>query len=327
MGAVLAEIGKKLAERWLTLLLLPGALYLATVATAVTLGHGRALDLAYLVERASTWAGHPTTTTPAGQVLVMGAVLAAAGAAGLAGQGLGSVVERVWLASEWYAWPEPARWVAARMVARRARRWRSASDHWRGTREEAARARARGERVDPTKRYAARARMLRIAAAEPTRPTWCGDRLNAATLHLEHGFGIDVAVVWPHLWLLLPGDARDEVIAAREALARSTTLTAWSLLSLPLTALWWPAALVSLVLAWAGHRGTRFACDAYATVLEAVIRLHITDLARRTGVVESGVFDADTGYELTRLLRGETSPTVLPSEANTGTNPGAAGDS
>lgn len=44
MGGFLGALGQKLAERWLTLLALPGALFLATAATARILGQAHALD-------------------------------------------------------------------------------------------------------------------------------------------------------------------------------------------------------------------------------------------------------------------------------------------
>ena len=48
MNAFLGELGRRLAERWVTLLLLPGALFVAAVTVASVLGHGRALDLGAL---------------------------------------------------------------------------------------------------------------------------------------------------------------------------------------------------------------------------------------------------------------------------------------
>ena len=56
MGDILAELGKNLADRWLTLLVLPGALYLAVLAAARTLGQEHALDLPRLAHRVSVLA-------------------------------------------------------------------------------------------------------------------------------------------------------------------------------------------------------------------------------------------------------------------------------
>ncbi|MBT2454574.1 hypothetical protein J7E98_07170, partial [Streptomyces sp. ISL-86] len=44
MNAFLGEPGKRFAERWLALLLLPGALFVAAAAVAGALGQRRALD-------------------------------------------------------------------------------------------------------------------------------------------------------------------------------------------------------------------------------------------------------------------------------------------
>ncbi|WP_326770755.1 hypothetical protein OG978_44460 (plasmid) [Streptomyces sp. NBC_01591] len=54
MGGLLSELGKKLAERWFSLLVLPGALYLAVLAVAQTLGHTHPFDALRLAGRSSS---------------------------------------------------------------------------------------------------------------------------------------------------------------------------------------------------------------------------------------------------------------------------------
>lgn len=49
MGGLLTELGTHLAERRLSLLVLPGALFLAAAFAARTLGHADAVDLDLLV--------------------------------------------------------------------------------------------------------------------------------------------------------------------------------------------------------------------------------------------------------------------------------------
>lgn len=59
MGGLLGELSKKLAERWLTLLVMPGALYLAIAAAGHTLGQSAALDVELLTHTISDAARAP----------------------------------------------------------------------------------------------------------------------------------------------------------------------------------------------------------------------------------------------------------------------------
>ncbi|MFF1651616.1 hypothetical protein [Streptomyces sp. NPDC058240] len=104
MGVLLSQLGTKLAERWLSLLVLPGALYLAVAATGHTLGHLHPFDLARLTHQITAWARHPAASTVGGQVVLLAAILAGAAAAGLVAQALGLLTERLCLAADWSTW-------------------------------------------------------------------------------------------------------------------------------------------------------------------------------------------------------------------------------
>ncbi|WP_336114933.1 hypothetical protein [Streptomyces sp. PTD9-10] len=299
---MLAELGKKLAEKWLTLLVLPGALYLAVGVAADRLGHAHPFDAARLADRVGAWAKAPALGTFGGQAVLLAAVGIAAAGVGVVAQALGSLVERLHLAADWPGWPAGARTWAHLATRRRQARLRR-------RRELAGRARARVHIADPTSRPSAlataaeaRAAAHRVGAEEPVRPTWSGDRVHLAALRVRRDYGLDLAVLWPHLWLTLPDPPRAEVTAARQALARAATLTAWAVLYLPLALWWWPALLVAAVLALTGHHRFRAAADAYATLLEAVVRLHAADLARRFGLDCTGPLTATDGARLAELL-------------------------
>ncbi|MFE3152823.1 hypothetical protein ACFXJ6_40325 [Streptomyces sp. NPDC059218] len=293
----------------MSLLVLPGALYLAVATAAVALGHTHPFDLPVLADRITTWAGHSVVTTGGGQVVLLVAVLAGAAATGLAAQALGSLLERLWLAADWPDWPRPARRLAARHTARRRRAWAAAARTWHRRRAGDIQALARGNPADPTARRAAERAMTRIALEEPARPTWSGDRLNAAAVRIERDQGLDLATAWPHLWLVLPEETRSEIVTARQTLTRATTLAAWSLLYLPLTVRWWPAALLACVLALTTRTRTRAAIDAYALLLEAATRLHARDLAARLGLdTAAAPLAPETADALTRYL----TPTLPP---------------
>lgn len=131
MNAFLGELGRKLTERWVTLFLLPGALYVAVVTVASVLGQGRALDLRGL----SSWIDGLAAARGAGQVgivvLVAAGALAAAAGAGLAAAALGEGMALLWAAEGGAAqgggWPSGAGSGGGgrtRRSSRRAGRWR-----------------------------------------------------------------------------------------------------------------------------------------------------------------------------------------------------------
>ncbi|WP_406194115.1 hypothetical protein OH807_04490 [Kitasatospora sp. NBC_01560] len=299
---MLAELGKKLAEKWLTLLVLPGALYLAVGVAADLLGHAHPFDAAGLSDRVGAWAKAPALGTFGGQAVLLAAVGVAAAGVGVVVQALGSLVERLHLAADWRGWPAGVRTLADLATRRRHARWQH-------RRELAGRARAQAHIADPASRPAAseaaaeaRAAVHRVGAEEPVRPTWSGDRVHLAALRVRRHYGLDLAALWPYLWLTLPDPPRAEVTAARQALARAATLTAWAVLYLPLALWWWPALIVAAVLALTGHHRFRAAADGYATLLEAVVRLHAVDLARRLGLDCAGPLTAADGARLAELL-------------------------
>ncbi|WP_351233330.1 hypothetical protein [Streptomyces sp. NPDC002133] len=313
MGGLLSELGKKLAERWLTLLVLPGVLYLAVAVAAHTLGQAHALDVGRLTDHITAWAGAPAAKTIGGQVVLLAAVLAGAAAVGLAAQAIGSLTEQIVLAANWRTWPRPVRTLTARRVDRRATRWADAHAAYHHHRESAAVARTRGERADPAPRHEARRTRDRIAVEPSDRPTWSGDRIHAVALRLDRDLLLDFAVVWPHLWLHLPETVRTEITAARTAVTRATTLGGWTLLYAPLTLLWWPAAPLTGVLALISRHRIRTAVDIYAQLLEAVTRLHAVDLARHLGIDHTGPLTPGVGTTLTALLRTQPPPPAAPS--------------
>jgi hypothetical protein len=50
MNAFLAELGKRLAEQWFTLLVLPGLLFVGVGAASTTLGHQNWHDVGLIAE-------------------------------------------------------------------------------------------------------------------------------------------------------------------------------------------------------------------------------------------------------------------------------------
>ncbi|APC34622.1 hypothetical protein [Nocardiopsis dassonvillei] len=304
MGDLWAELGRRLTERWVSTLALPGALYLAVATAAYALGWSGAWDAGHLAERVTGWAADPRVDTFGGQALVLAAVLAGSTAVGLVARGSGWLVERLWTAADWERWPPPLRGWTGRWVRSRRARW----DRLRGEVERARNGeaeQARGREEAFAKAYD---RMARVSPERPERPTWCGDRIAAVRTRLARDHRADLAVLWPHLWLVLPEEERVEVTAAREDLSRATGLTAWGLLYLPLTVWWWPAALVAAAVAGIAWVRARSAAGNYATLVEAVVRLHAVELADRAGVAHEGAFSGELGERLTLRLRASMPP-------------------
>lgn len=91
---VLSEFGKKLADRWLTVVLLPGLLFTATAGAAIALGQPRALDAGHLATELQRCAA-VVRGRPANVAVAVVVTLLAATAAGVCARGLGIGVHRV----------------------------------------------------------------------------------------------------------------------------------------------------------------------------------------------------------------------------------------
>ena len=300
MNAFLGELGRKLAERWVTLLLLPGALYVAVVTAASVLGQGRALDLRGL----SSWIDGLAAARGAGQVgivaLVAAGALAAATGAGLSAAALGEGVALLWAVEGRRG---PGRWLAER----RRERWRRAYADVVAARRAVALSAVPPHGADPEARAALRTsleRCRRICPVPADRPTWIGDRLRAVDLRVHHAYRVDMEALWPRLWLALPDPARAELIDAHAAYRANARLTGWGLMYLLVALWWWPAAVVAavtLATAWIRARG---AAQALADLVEGAVDLYGHDVATALGVLPEGEgLDRASGDAVSALLR------------------------
>jgi len=302
LGGFSGQLGKELADKWLGLLALPGALFLAVVATARAVGQSHALDVPRLVRQVSEWAHDPAVNTIGGQVVLVVAALAMSVAVGLVARVLGSAIERVVLAADWHSWPRPARAFALRLSRARQSRWDDAHREYSARWAEAAHAIATNRLLDPEPRHAALHVRTSIAVERPDRPTWSGDRIHGVSVRLLRDHRLDLALLWPPRWLILTEQERNEITAARVAITRATELGAWAVLYVPLIYLWWPAGIIAALLGMTARRRTRAATDSYARLVEAAVRLHARDLAQRLGIEFAGPLPADAGDLFDELL-------------------------
>ncbi|GAA0220716.1 hypothetical protein GCM10010492_18540 [Saccharothrix mutabilis subsp. mutabilis] len=245
MNAFFGELGKRVAERWVALLVLPGVLFLATAAVGVLLGHAHALDVARLVAQVDRVTRDLGARPPAAQLLALAAVLLGSVAAGL-------VVRALCPVTWWCFLGTRPRWAARR----RRKRWARAHD-----------------RGDAAKRN-------RIALAAPTRATWTGDRLAAVEDRVHHQYAVDLKSWWARLWLVLDDSGRAEVRTARAELETAVAGATWCVPYAVVGVFWWPALVVAACVAVVGWVRTRGAVEVYADLLEAVVDVHAGRLAR-----------------------------------------------
>lgn len=310
MNGFLSELGKRLAEKWLTLLVLPGLLYLGTLAVARTARWAHALDITRIVREIDRLTGQAHPRTQGFLVLTAVLVLLASAGAGLAAQALGSVVAVVWLAEGWERWPRPARALARRRTAVRTRKWAEAAGAYRAALAAAARAMALAQAgltppaAPPGELPRLHRALTDISLEEPARPSRLGDRIAGVAVALDRRLELDLATVWPYLWLTFPENTAREITAARDAFQRAATLAGWGVLCLVPGVLWWPA-LIAAVALWAtAVRRARGAVDAYAAFVAAAVELHTPELVRTLGIGTPEALDRDTGRALTRRLQG-----------------------
>ncbi|MGC9496881.1 hypothetical protein [Streptomyces sp. WG7] len=304
MGGLLTELGKRLAERWLSLLVLPGALFLAAAFAARTLGHADALDLDLLVREVQAWRPAPGAGAGARLAVLLLLVALLSAALGVVAQTLGSFVERVWFAADWSVWPWPLRSFTDRLVSKRRRRRAEATAAYERERLRVGESLAAGNAESGAALRSARLAVERVSREEPHRPTWTGDRMHAVSLRLARDLDLDLATVWPALWQMLPDAPRQHIESAREALSRATALVAWAVLYALLAVWWWPALPLAVAMFITAKLRMRSATEAYAALVEASVHVYTAELAERLGVPVYGVLGRRAGWEITCLLQG-----------------------
>lgn len=307
MTAFLAQLGKSLADRWLSLMVLPGLLWTAAVLGAYHLGQAHP----FLIRVLTFWLNHLTASPTAHQngaiaVAVTG-ILLASGAAGLAAGGLGTAVQHLWGAP---GGRPPLSW----LLTIRKRRWERIRETAR---------RAVGAATDPaltgkarTRADAKATRTYRRSLARPhspQRPTLIAERFHATAERTRALYGLEVDLVWPRLWTVLPDSLRTDIKAAGDSYSAAARLGGWALLYTVLVVFWWPAAGLGAVIAGAATVKARAAAQVLADLVDTAVDLHLAELADRLLKTPP---TPDTGEALKKRL---TRPGSAP-----GPGPGAA---
>lgn len=293
MDVFLASVARGVAERWLSLLTLPGLLFLATAAVGHTLSHTGWADTAAVRETARQQVSDLTREGTPTVVLTAAALVLTATACGLAATAVGHAVRALWLTEGRFP---PGDF----LTQRRRARWNTAHDRYAARRETA------DLHLPCQLREVDRLAELRnrICLAEPSRPTWIGDRLAATDARIHSAYGLDVGTAWPRLWLIVSEETRTEVRLAATAFEAAAALAGWGVLYVLLGITWWPAAIAGaavLVTAW--RRG-RAIVATYADLVESVVDLHGRSLAQALGITdEPGPMTEDLGAAVTSSVR------------------------
>ncbi|QFZ18544.1 hypothetical protein [Saccharothrix syringae] len=247
MNPFLQGLGGKLAERWVTALVLPGALFVVAVVCAIRLGHHNALDVVRVGnDIVSAFPRLPLAVAAVGMLL-------GAAAAAFTAQALGTLVQAVWVKP----WRGPAAWLARLVVA------------------------VRGWRFD---RAAAKAGVDPVPAYRPQRATWIGERFRLLDTRVAAQYqGLRLGPLWPRLWLLVPESARLPVQTAEIRFHSSTTLTGWGVLYGALGPSWYPAAVIGFAVAVVGWRRSRAGAAALTELIEATVDTHLDVLTTSLG--------------------------------------------
>ncbi|NUP44454.1 MAG: hypothetical protein HOY76_47370 [Streptomyces sp.] len=283
MTSFLNELAKQLAGKWVSLLVVPGALFVAAVTVGWRIRFGKwPVDERFVAELKQG-------TASGGQLAaaVLGALLLSV-CAGLLAHGAGRAVHWLWL-GQW-----PGRTGEA-LTGRRRRRWEGAQDRY-----EQAYRQGQPDEVLAHLAY----RRNRIALAPPTRPTHMGDNIAALSIRVRLEYGLDLEFGWPRLWLVLPEETRAVLDEGKDAFNRAATLAGWGVLYALAGAVWWPLGLAGLGTIFTAIVRGRSAIMNLAQLMESAVDLHGADLATSLGIpVPDGRVTPEIGREVARVVR------------------------
>lgn len=298
MTAFLEQLGAKVADRWLTNLLLPGLLWLCCAVAASRLGWGHAVD-PRAAESLVRWLASERSAAQA--LLLVAGVLGGSAAAGLAAIGLATVLRRAWTLP---GGAMPAKWLRQR----RRRRWDAAdrvvTQHWNDTLNTVE---CSATTVGPEYRDAL-ARRDPIGLEPPERPTWIGDRWLATGIRIRRAYGLDLTVVWPRLWTLVPDALRNDITVAQLAYKESSTTISWAIFYGGVGLFWGPALIIAAGLAVTGVLQARDATGNLCELVESACDLYGHSLAEQLHVSCPGPVTPEIGKEINARLRRKDLP-------------------
>jgi len=278
-------MGSKLADRWGVQVLTPAFAFWAGGAVAWYVGQ-QGLSSDHLTHLAASFGKLPGLAQ--GALLIAALMLVSASGAVVA-----QICPVVIRFLEGYRWPV---WLS--------RPWRDRAIH---RREDAKnRATARLEtgnqladvRPEDIMRWTPAAKGLVM-------PTRLGNILRSAEARPGDTYGLDVAVCWPYLWLVLDSDTRTEITSARAAVNAGARGWLWGALFAVWTIWAWWALPVAMVVTLALYYGSLVpTARIYGDLVYAAFALHRFDLyaALRWPTPPTPELEKETGAQVTEYL-------------------------
>jgi hypothetical protein len=146
-------------------------------------------------------------------------------------------------------------------------------------------------------------------------PTRLGNILRAAEERPRVKHGLDPVVCWPHLWLVMDKEARDEIVQARSSLDAAVKVWLWGALFAVWTIWAWWAVLVALVVTVSAYRVSLLsAAEVHGDLVEAAFDLYQSTLykALRWPLPGSPAEEVEYGEAVTQYLwRGSDQPSPI----------------
>jgi len=143
------------------------------------------------------------------------------------------------------------------------------------------------------------------AADDLVMPTRLGNILRSAEARPGETYGLDVAVCWPHLWLVLDSDSRAEITSARAAVNAGARGWLWGAL-FAVWAVWaWWALPIAAAVCLALYYGSMIpAARTYGDLLYGAFTLHRFDLyaALHWPTPATPELEPETGADVTTYL-------------------------
>ena len=136
-------------------------------------------------------------------------------------------------------------------------------------------------------------------------PTRLGNILRSAEGRPSDVYGLDVAICWPHLWLVLDADTRKEITSARAAVNAGARGWLWGALFAIWTVWAWWALPVAVAICLALYNGSLVpAARSYGDLVYAAFALHRFDLyaALHWPPPTTPVLEQKTGTDVTGYL-------------------------
>ncbi len=295
MIGLLTEVGKKLTDKWMSLLVLPGLLYAGIVAGGWLLS---VRGWSTPAERAALLTSFDTSVaaadkSPGRAIGVLAIVLLLSAVAGFGAQVLGAVARRFWLAQA------PFGIVLRPLGPLRRKAWLRLDQ------------RSAGPKTPAVERVRLINRRNAIGLAEPARPTWMGDRMAALATRVRNAYGLDLATAWPRLRLSLPDQARTDASAASDGFGRASVQAGWGLLyaiaglvfALNGWGWWWVLGAIGIGTLLVGWWRGRVAVEELATVVESIVDVHAGQLAAQLGEAAATVLTQRQGELLNERYR------------------------